>query len=458
MAETFAFCISMANRVQAATTSSPQHTAINGHEPTRVWCPPPPAYLVCSLCRFELNEVNLPCGHSFCRACTQDVFHCGRRCVVCRYTFSSTLSLDALPPNHMAAAARCTLRVRCRFGTQLDPSGRWVGDSLGCPHTLLLAEAAFHEATCEFAWVTCTFAGCGVALRRRDVALHEKEQAHVHALREQSCRIAAQAALADSEVSVRRLTLRAPLFAPAGAGNGGASLRPPAGPAPAPRPLLAWAQMPVELLAASVFGRFVSMVNAGGDDAFDGACALAAARATCRGWRTASSAAMRRLERFAPGDERALRLLPHAPRRAQRPPLAPFTGASVQRIQAEHARRRHEQRVYADHSESAKLERWREGEGTGAPQRRRSTPAAARLQLPRVTTLCLTRLPVDTLISAPPSGAWSNVVTLILDDCEWIDAPFIASLSAPAAAVAAAPRPMRSLRRLVAVALHRRAP
>ena len=423
----------------AATPLSVLHLPRSaGQEPGCVWVPPLPPFLVCGMCSVELNELNLPCGHSFCRACTSELFHRSRRCPSCRFAFSSTLSLGALPPNHTVSEARRGLRLLCRFGTQLDAAGRWVADTNGCNETLLETEVVSHEAACPFGWVTCPFAGCGVALRRKDAASHERERAEAHARAERSSRLAAQSALADSAATARRLLLRAPLFAAdATCPPQHASRHAPVPHADQPpRRALAWAQMPREQLAASVLGQFVDAVNEGGDAAFSGVCDLAAVRATCRGWRAAASIAMRRLVRLAPSDERALRLLQPL-RPSPPPPRSAVATLSIRSTQA--TLHDHQQRVYAQHAEFVRQKRWRDGEE--AP----SHAAHAVLQLPHITTLCLTRLPGDTLISAPTNGAWCRVVSLLLDDCAFVDAPFIASLSA---AAPSAPPPMRCLRRL----------
>ena len=138
-----------------------------------------------------------------------------------------------------------------------------------------------------------------------------------------------------------------------------------------------WAALPKELLLC-VVALLVAAVNAGGADAPAARAALACARASCRSWRLAVSAALRSLTCcFAPRNAEALALLP----RSRAPP-----------------------------TNSARL--WL----TGVQQ----------LRLSRLPPLSWIFVPVSVPFSA--SCAWSSLCTLDFSDCHWLGGAALDSL------------------------------
>ena len=130
--------------------------------------------------------MNLPCGHTFCRACVVRWFERQRTCPECRV---NTPPGAPLPTNWTVRAQVDELRVRCRFGLKEEGDG-WVADEAGCPARLSLDGAAAHEAACGFATTTCPFAGCGAELRRSDVASHNAASMQAHLDGERAARLA----------------------------------------------------------------------------------------------------------------------------------------------------------------------------------------------------------------------------------------------------------------------------
>ena len=174
--------------------------------PTRVFFVPPSRHLLCSLCDDHFNEVVLPCagGHTFCRACVLRWFEMQRTCPECRAAIPANA---VLVPNRTVKAQVDELRVRCCFGVKEEGDG-WVADEAGCPAQLSLDGAAAHEATCGFATTTCPFAGCGVELRRSDVASHNVASVQAHLDGERAARLAGEAIVARLVVSAAAAALR----------------------------------------------------------------------------------------------------------------------------------------------------------------------------------------------------------------------------------------------------------
>ena len=172
--------------------------------PTRVFFVPPCRHLLCSLCDDNFKEVNLPCGHTFCRACVVRWFERQRTCPECR---ADTAPGAPLPTNWMARALVDELRVRCRFGVKEEGDG-WVADDAGCTARLPLDGAAAHEAACGFATTTCPFACCGVELRRSEVASHNAASMQAHLDGERAARLADAARLAASEARLAAVEAR----------------------------------------------------------------------------------------------------------------------------------------------------------------------------------------------------------------------------------------------------------
>ena len=171
--------------------------------PERVYVVPVADWLRCAVCIDVLSEpVSLPaCGHTFCRACVASVLArpaAQRKCPNCRKDVARSVAAAALPLTWSVDAAVDALRVRCRFGVKEEGDG-WVADEAGCPAQLSLDGAAAHEATCGFAFTTCPFAGCGVQLRRSDVASHNAASVQAHLDGERAARMACEARLASSE-------------------------------------------------------------------------------------------------------------------------------------------------------------------------------------------------------------------------------------------------------------------
>ena len=169
-----------------------------GRSPERVYVTPPPEVLHCAVCLDVLSApVSLPaCGHTYCRACVASILAkpaAQRKCPTCRSDISRVVVAAALPLNWLAKAQIDALRVRCRFGVK-EEGEAWVADEAGCPAQLTLDGAAAHEATCAFATTTCPFAGCGVELRRSDVASHNAASMQSHLDGERAARLADAAA------------------------------------------------------------------------------------------------------------------------------------------------------------------------------------------------------------------------------------------------------------------------
>ena len=127
--------------------------------------------------------MSLPaCGHTYCRACVASILSkpaAQRKCPTCRSDASRGVVAAALPLNWIVKAQIDALRVRCRFGVK-EEGDRWVAD----------------EAACDFATTTCSFAGCGVELRRSDVASHNTASMQAHLDRERAARVTSDARLA----------------------------------------------------------------------------------------------------------------------------------------------------------------------------------------------------------------------------------------------------------------------
>ena len=174
-----------------------------GRSPERVYVTPPADVLHCAVCLDVLSApVSLPaCGHTYCRACVASILAkpaAQRKCPTCRSDVSRGVVAAALPLNWLAKAQIDALRVRCRFGVKEEGDG-WVADEAGCPAQLSLDGAAAHEATCGFTTTACPFAGCGVELRRSDVASHNAASMQAHLDGERAARMAGEAArLADA--------------------------------------------------------------------------------------------------------------------------------------------------------------------------------------------------------------------------------------------------------------------
>ena len=177
--------------------------------PTRVFFVPPSRHLLCSLCDDHFNEVVLPCagGHTFCRECVLRWFARQRTCPECRVSIPASFSAVTMPAHRLVKAMVDELRVRCRFGMKEEGDG-WVADEAGCPARLTLDGAVAHEAACGFATTACPFAGCGVELRRSDVASHNAASIQAHLDGERAARLA-DAAAAASRIAALELSVAA---------------------------------------------------------------------------------------------------------------------------------------------------------------------------------------------------------------------------------------------------------
>ena len=174
-----------------------------GRSPERVYVTPPAEVLHCAVCLDVLSApVSLPaCGHTYCRACVATISAksaAQRKCPTCRSDISRGVVAAALPLNWVVKATVDALRVRCRFGVK-EEGGGWMANEAGCPAQLTLDGAAAHEAACGFATITCPFAGCGVELRRSDVASHNAASVQAHLEGERAARLASDARLAACE-------------------------------------------------------------------------------------------------------------------------------------------------------------------------------------------------------------------------------------------------------------------
>ena len=178
--------------------------------PRRVFFVLPSRHLLCSLCDENFNEVVLPCagGHTFCRACVLRWFERQRTCPECRAAIPANA---ALVPSRLVKAMVYELRVRCRFGVKEEGDG-WVADEAGCPAQLTLDGAVAHEAACGFAAITCSFAGCGVELRRADIASHNAASMQAHLDGERAARLADATRLSALEARVAMIEQRSPIL------------------------------------------------------------------------------------------------------------------------------------------------------------------------------------------------------------------------------------------------------
>jgi hypothetical protein len=82
---------------------------------------------------------------------------------------------------------------RCRFGVRrvnIDSVEFWELDAAGCNEVLKIGEVWAHERVCDFVPVQCKFAGCGVWIRRCNVAAHNTAAAVQHAEGERAARLA----------------------------------------------------------------------------------------------------------------------------------------------------------------------------------------------------------------------------------------------------------------------------
>ena len=165
-------------------------------EPERVSVAAPE--LECSICTEVFTDpVTLACGHTFCRACAVGWFDvASKRCPTARCPASAKSKPAALPTAYAIKSLVEALRVHCRYGVREDKRGGWELDPDGCLAQLRRADAATHEATCEYAWETCPFAGCGVQRRRRDADAHDAVAAAAHARGERDARLRTEAAMA----------------------------------------------------------------------------------------------------------------------------------------------------------------------------------------------------------------------------------------------------------------------
>ena len=110
--------------------------------------------------------------------------------------------------------------MHCRFGVREgERDGDWTPDPDGCPAHLSAAEAATHEAACDYAFETCPWSGCGVERRRRDADAHDAAAAQAHARGERDARLASEAA---ARAQVAALEARLPATEGATTGRSGA--------------------------------------------------------------------------------------------------------------------------------------------------------------------------------------------------------------------------------------------
>ena len=188
-----------------------------GRSPERVYATPPSKSLECVVCLNILSDsVSLPaCGHTFCRGCVASVLAkpaAQRKCPNCRKGVAPSVAAAALPLNWTVKSFLDALRVRCRAALLLrrEGGGRRVGGGqAGCPAQLTLDGAAAHEATCGFATtVICPFAGCGVELRRSDVASHNAASMQAHLDGERAARLTDAARVAASDARLAALEAR----------------------------------------------------------------------------------------------------------------------------------------------------------------------------------------------------------------------------------------------------------
>lgn len=111
-----------------------------------------------------------------------------------------SISSASLPVNWSLRGFIDELRIRCRNGVK-TVNGLLVPDEGGCPAVISLEEEASHQANCPFAFVVCSFAGCGTRLRRREVNEHDAVSVMNHLAGERSARKAQDARVRALEAS-----------------------------------------------------------------------------------------------------------------------------------------------------------------------------------------------------------------------------------------------------------------
>jgi hypothetical protein len=164
-----------------------QASGVGFGQTVHVWADDAPAAaLLCGICYDAFHEaLSLPCGHTFCGGCLTAALATRRSCPSCR----APVAAIAVPaPNWPVRELVSQLRVHCCGGIALH-DGVWAAADGGCPDIVTAGSKAAHEAACPFAFVLCPFAGCGQALRRRDVDAHEAANARAHAAGELAARL-----------------------------------------------------------------------------------------------------------------------------------------------------------------------------------------------------------------------------------------------------------------------------
>ena len=174
-----------------AGPSSMSHNLGSGY-PSHIFTAKTPPSLECSICmQVKRDPVSLCTeGHTFCRAClTRARTPMRFKCPTCRENISKTDSYTksraekeiieelitkceyATPQSSEAAAHSTATRKRTRGATSssMTPATEY------CMWTGPLEKRDAHIAECEYALITCKFAGCHENVRRKDQAEHEEQ-------------------------------------------------------------------------------------------------------------------------------------------------------------------------------------------------------------------------------------------------------------------------------------------
>ena len=141
-------------------------------QPTKYVSEPPP--LLCPVCKCIFSEpiISVQCGHTFCRACIEELVGNGMPCPLDQQNCDS----GQLVLNRAIMGQLADLQIYCCYG--LRPAGQdtYEKDPDGCPEVIRIGEREEHEGNCQFAWVECPVGhGLCEAVRRMQLEEHVKD-------------------------------------------------------------------------------------------------------------------------------------------------------------------------------------------------------------------------------------------------------------------------------------------
>eukprot|EP00245_Coleochaete_scutata_P000993 TRINITY_DN11217_c0_g1_i2.p1 TRINITY_DN11217_c0_g1~~TRINITY_DN11217_c0_g1_i2.p1 ORF type:complete len:943 (+),score=219.81 TRINITY_DN11217_c0_g1_i2:371-3199(+) len=152
---------------------------------------PVPKELHCSICSqvFDDPKVAVPCGHTFCGKCINQVLKAEAACPTCNKSLTSSLLCPCLSIKQLTES----LRIRCVNGVSFDmASGKFTptGRDGACQMLIPLSEQQNHEKQCPHAPVCCKYEadGCTKVKPRIFIEEHEAQCA----FRSEICKCGAQ--------------------------------------------------------------------------------------------------------------------------------------------------------------------------------------------------------------------------------------------------------------------------